>query len=93
MGNNVYCINRKIILKKHKQALRWNGYSAWLLEGADRPPPVQPAEEEVEENFLDPAPLQLRPSNPAKTTVVEPPVPQKTKKSYPVVIPYVKGVF
>ena len=74
-----------------KQALRWNGYPAWLLEGADTPPPVQPAEE-VEENSLDPAPPQLRPKGPAETTVVDLPVPEKTKKGYPVVIPYVKGL-
>ena len=29
-----------------KQALHRNGYPAWLLDGADTPPPVQPAEEE-----------------------------------------------
>ena len=75
-----------------KQALHWNGYLAWLLEGADMPPPDQSAEEEVEENSLDPASLQLGPSDPAETTVVELPVPEKTKKSYPVVITYVKGV-
>ena len=38
------------------------------------PPPIQPAEGEVEENSLDPSPLQLRPSDPAETAVVEPPV-------------------
>ena len=32
-------------------------------------------------------------SDHAETTIVEPPVPEKTtKKSYPVVVPYVKGV-
>ena len=31
-----------------KQALCWNGYPAWLLEGADTSPQDQPAEEEVE---------------------------------------------
>ena len=31
-------------------------------------------------------------SAPAETTAVEPPAPDKMKKSYPVVIPYVKGV-
>ena len=47
-------------------------------------PPVQPAEEEVEENSLDPAPLQLRPSDPAETTVVEPPVPEKNEEELPI---------
>ena len=56
------------------------------------PPLVQPAEEQVEENSVDPAPLMLRPSDPAETTVVEPLAPKKIKKSYTVVIPYVKGV-
>ena len=70
-----------------KQALRWNGYPACLLEGADMPPLVQPAGEEVEENSLDPAPPQLWLKDPAETTVVKPPVPEKTKKGYPVVIP------
>ena len=65
---------------------------AWLLEEADMPPPNQLAEEELEENSLDPAPHQGRLSDPAETTVVDPPVLDKTKKSYPVVIPYVKGV-
>ena len=57
-----------------KQTLCGNGYPAWLLEGADMPLPDQPAEEEVEENSLDPAPLQLGPSDPAETTAVKPPV-------------------
>ena len=48
-----------------KQALLWNGYPAWLLEGADTPPPAQTAEEEVEVNSLDPAPAQFRPNDPA----------------------------
>ena len=73
-----------------KQALHWNGYPAWLLEGADMPPLDQPAEEGVEENSLDPAPNQVGSSAPVETTAVEPPVLDKTKKSYPVVIPYVK---
>ena len=34
-----------------KQALCWNGYLSWLLDGADMPPPVQPVEEGVEENI------------------------------------------
>ena len=29
------------------EARCWNGYPAWLLEGADMLPPDQPAEEEV----------------------------------------------
>ena len=36
-----------------KQAKCWNGYPVWLLEGADMPPPDQPADEQVEENSLD----------------------------------------
>ena len=75
-----------------KQALCLNGYPVWLLEGADTPPLDQPAEEGVEENSLDPAPHQVGPSYPAETTVVEPPVLDKTKKDYPVVISYVKGL-
>ena len=35
-----------------KQALHWNGYPWWLLEGADIRPLDQPAEERVEENPL-----------------------------------------
>ena len=56
------------------------------------PPLDQSAEEGVEENSLDPAPNQVGPSTPADTTAVELLVLGKTKKSYPVVIPYVKGV-
>ena len=78
--------------KSHiKQSLCWNSYLALLLEGADMPPADQPADEEVEENSLDPAPHQGGPSVPAETIAVEPPVLDKVK-SYPVVIPYVKGV-
>ena len=75
-----------------KQALCWNGYPVWLLEGADMPPLDQPTDKAVEENSLDPAPNQGGPSDPVETTAVEPPVLDKTKKSYPVVISYVKGV-
>ena len=74
-----------------EQALCWNGDPAWLLEGADRPLLDQPAEEGVEENSPDLA-HQVGPSDPAETTVVKPPILDKTKKSSPVVIPYVKGV-
>ena len=54
-----------------KQALCWNGYPAWLLEGEDSPTLDQSAEEEVKENSLEPAPLQLGPSDPAETTVIK----------------------
>ena len=37
-----------------------------------------PADEEVEENPLDPAQHQGRPSDPTETTVVDPPVLDKT---------------
>ena len=75
-----------------KQSLCWNGYHAWLLEGTEMPPLDQPAYKGVEENSLDPAPHQGWPSDPAVTTAVKPLVLDKIKKSYPVVIPYVKGV-
>ena len=64
-----------------KQALCWKGYPAWLLEGADMPPLDQLAEQVMEENSLDPAPLQVGGSNPAETTVVQPPVLDTTRKS------------
>ena len=70
-----------------KQALYWNGYLGWLLKGSDTPALDQPAEEVMEQNFLDPAPNLAGPSAPTETTVVESPVLDKTKKRYPVVIP------
>ena len=47
-----------------KQALCWNSYLEWLLEGADLPPPDRPVEEGMEENSLDPTPNQAGPSAP-----------------------------
>ena len=46
----------------------------------------------MEENSLDPAPNQAGLSSPTETTAVKSPVLDKTKKRYPVVIPYVTGV-
>ena len=67
----------------------------WLrgmaVGGSIMPPLDHPAEEEAEENSLDPALLQLGPSDPAETTAVEPPVPEINKRSYPVVIPYISS--
>ena len=56
------------------------------------PPLNQSVEEEVEENPPDPAPDQAGPSVPTETIAVGPPVLYKTKKRYPVVIQYGKGV-
>ena len=56
------------------------------------PPLDQQAEEGMEENSLDPALHQVGLSYPAETTAVKTPVLNKTRKSYTVVIPYVKGV-
>ena len=50
-----------------KQALHWNGYPAWLLEGVDMPPLDQPAEVGV-----DPTLNQVGPS--VEITAFEPPV-------------------
>ena len=46
----------------------------------------------VEQNPLDQALDQAEPSTSTETTAVEPPVLDKTKKRYLVVIPYVKGI-
>ena len=62
--------------------LYWNGYMGWLL---------MEVEEGVEDNSPDPAPDQAWRSTCTEITVVEPPDLDKTKKRYPVVIPYVKG--
>ena len=56
------------------------------------PPPDQPVEEVVEDNPPDPAPDQAGPSARTETTTVDPPDLDKTKKRYPVVIPYLKRV-
>ena len=68
------------------------GYLKRGLERADMPPPDQPVEEGAAENLLDVALDQALPSIHTETTTVEPPYFEKTKKKFPVVIPYVKGV-
>ena len=47
----------------------------------------KPAVDGVERYPPDPVPDQTGPSTPAETTAVEPPVQDKPKKRYPVVIP------
>ena len=61
-----------------------------MLEGLDTFPPDQPVVDGVEEDPQDPALDQAGPSAPTETTTVKP--PDKTKKRYPVAIPYVKVV-
>ena len=75
-----------------RQALGWNSYTRWLLEGADTPPPDQPVEEAVSENLPDLAPDQAGPRVHTENITVEPPDLEETKKRYPVAIPYMKGV-
>ena len=61
------------------------------MEGAD--PPIRSASRRRGgREHQDPAPDQAGPIALAETTVVEPPDLDKTKKRYPVVILYVKGV-
>ena len=60
------------------------------MEGADIPPPDQPVTDEVKEDPPDPVPDHAGSSVPTETTEVKPLFLNKSKKRYPVVIPYMK---